>query len=69
MSEPLKVVTNRNKGDFSIPTQGTKVTVGGLEIKGLLNVNLVADQGDVWRLKLEFAVDPNALFVEAGTQE
>lgn len=64
MSE-LKIHTNKDAlGTGVISADGTKVTVGGSELKRVRSLKLEADPSGLWELVIRVAVDPSKLFVD-----
>lgn len=58
----IRVYTNNGESNGVTSAQGTKVFVGDTELRMITALELVADVGGVWTLKLSVPVDPAKVF-------
>ena len=55
-----RIVTTAD-GSGPTRTMGTQVMVGGVALKGVTRIELVAEVNDVWRARIECAAEPTDL--------
>lgn len=54
---PLRIET---EGGWPAPVDGTRVTVGGMMLRGVQSINIRAESNHVWVAVLEVEIDPAA---------
>lgn len=58
LTYPLRIETQGTSADDVVAANGTRVTVGGIEISHVCRVDLVAVSGEKWIARLEVLINP-----------
>ena len=62
MTQQVRVLTKDGSPSGATVVRGTKVFIGGTEVKCITGLELEADIGGIWSIKLTIPVDPATLF-------
>lgn len=58
----IKVLTNSKRDGKPVVVAGSQIHVGSEQIERVVDVQLEADLGGLWKLQVTVLVDPNTLF-------